>query len=415
MSPLPWQPEAIEVLSKAVASGKSALDASDTGVGKTAHALFACKGLGARIGVVCPKVAVPAWQEMAEKVGVGVAFAKNIEALKTGKYGFLERDGKKDWRWRVPDDVLLTFDETHRFAGHNTENGKILASAPRPCLMLSATVADSPIKMRAVGHQLNLTTWNDWLHWCGRNGVKVSPFGMEFEDVGGVMDRLHRQIFHTGRGVRIRKADLPGFPEQQIQTVLVPVEDPEEINDAYVEELLELQREASSGGEWMLRARQISERQKIPALLQMAEDLVDEGNSVVVFVNFRDTLEALAKECPDAGLIYGGQSETDRQGVMARFQRDELRKCFAMLQAGGISISLHDTRGVYPRVSLINPGWSAVEIVQAMGRIHRANGKTKAIQRFLFAEGTVEEEIRDRVQSKADRIETLNDGDLRKT
>jgi hypothetical protein len=63
-------------------------------------------------------------------------------------------------------------------------------------------------------------------------------------------------------------------------------------------------------------------------------------------------------------------------------------------------------------MSLINPSWSAFHLVQALGRIHRAEGKTPCVQRIMFAAGTIEERQRQRVDTKIKNIDLLNDGDL---
>ena len=61
-----------------------------------------------------------------------------------------------------------------------------------------------------------------------------------------------------------------------------------------------------------------------------------------------------------------------------------------MTQAGGTGLSLHDEHGNHPRMSLISPSFSAIDLRQALGRIHRATGVTPAIQKIVFANDTVE-------------------------
>ena len=81
------------------------------------------------------------------------------------------------------------------------------------------------------------------------------------------------------------------------------------------------------------------------------------------------------------------------------------------IQAGGCGLDgLQDLRGDAPRTSLIFPGWSAVELRQAVGRIHRANSKSACLQKFIFASGTIEDRVRRKLRAKLDRIDLLNDG-----
>jgi hypothetical protein len=51
-------------------------------------------------------------------------------------------------------------------------------------------------------------------------------------------------------------------------------------------------------------------------------------------------------------------------------------------------------------------------MIQALGRIHRADGKSPCIQTIMFAADTIEEQACRRVQSKINNLDALNDGDL---
>jgi hypothetical protein len=69
--------------------------------------------------------------------------------------------------------------------------------------------------------------------------------------------------------------------------------------------------------------------------------------------------------------------------------------------------------GNYPRHTLINPSYSAINTLQSLGRCYRANGKTPVIQRFFFAEGVeIEEKMRKRINLRLTNLDSLNDGDL---
>jgi hypothetical protein len=50
--------------------------------------------------------------------------------------------------------------------------------------------------------------------------------------------------------------------------------------------------------------------------------------------------------------------------------------------------------------------------MQTLGRIHRAEGKTPAIQKFVFCAGTIEEYICIKLRSKLDNLSMINDGVL---
>jgi len=109
-------------------------------------------------------------------------------------------------------------------------------------------------------------------------------------------------------------------------------------------------------------------------------------------------------------LIYGTQQ--DRDGEIARFQRDGTRVIIVMIQAGGVAISLHDLNGTYPRVALIMPHHRAEYFKQGLGRIWRAGAKSKAIQKIVLASGTTEERVYAAMKRKIGNLDTLNDSDM---
>lgn len=436
---LPWQSGPVAAAAKALSSGRSFLDASDTGTGKTFVAAFAAKEIGARVGVICPLSVIEPWKAAVASVGVEPIFIRNIESLK-GKSGrpWLRRLGKR-WVWDIPDDVVLIFDEVHRFAGQGTQNAAILASAPRPTLMLSRTVAESPLGLRAVGHQLGLTTWSDWWRWCLKNGCVpgewggllftggLEPFDFSLLSPEGqlevrkpFLDRLHRQVFRNGCGVRVRVSELgDAFPDNLVEAVEVPVRNLRVIDKAYHDAVEAKSREDGVIPiTQLLYARQQAEAMKVACMAEMALDAIAEGMTVALFVNFSapfDMLVGLLTKALGDGsvaVIRGGQTAEEREFERQLVQTDKARAAVVMTSAGGVGLSLQDVTGRHPRLGLHSPGLSARDLVQALGRLPRVGAKSKVVQKIVFAAGTVESLICRQVQAKAGAIDTLNDGDL---
>jgi superfamily II DNA or RNA helicase len=169
----------------------------------------------------------------------------------------------------------------------------------------------------------------------------------------------------------------------------------------------------------MIEARRRAELCKVPLFIEMVEDLYDEGKSVVLFLNFTDTAEAISdrlrqnsKFNDQIGFIVGGQSISERQSDIEMFNADKKRVMIANISAGGTGVSLHDLNGKYPRASVISPTWSAYNMRQALGRVWRQGGLTKSYQRIVYAANCIEEQICRKVQSRLNCLDTLNDGDL---
>ena len=132
-----------------------------------------------------------------------------------------------------------------------------------------------------------------------------------------------------------------------------------------------------------IRARQKVELLKVPLFVELTEDLIEDGNSVVIMVNFRDTITALAKKLKTNCIIWGDNKGSERQDNIDNFQSDESRVIIVNIVAGGVGVSLHDTIGNHPRVLLISPNDSALVLRQAFGRIHRTGAKTKYTEGYI--------------------------------
>jgi len=391
--------------------------------------------------VVCPKAVKTAWREAAKSLGVPLLDVVNVEKLKAGGTPYLKVTKSKQFDkktkkkvtkttfvWTLPRGTLVMWDEVQNASGYDSQNGKVLALTRAyglPTLLMSATAAESPLKMRALGYLLKLHKYQDHYSWCLKHGCGRDRWGgLEFVKSQTVAKRhmmsLHESIF-PDKGVRVRIEELDSFPENAI---FADAYDMDEHTDAInrVYEELEHKFHDPDNEEapltMLLRARQNAELFKTPLMVDMTEDLLEEGKSVVIFINFRDTLEALETKLMQhhPTSIFGGQdtgdSTANRDEAMRKFQADETRVIICMIQAGGVGVNLHDTHGNYPRASLISPNYSAREMKQALGRIHRSKGKTKCIQHLIFAAGTVEEEACNSVRKKLNNIATLNDGDL---
>ena len=360
---------------------------------------------------------------MAESLGAPLLGVLTIEKLKTGRTPHLKKSGKT-FVWNLPRGSLVLWDEVHNASGYSSQNGKVLALTKAyglKVLGLSATAADSPLKMKAIGYLLGLHKYADHYSWCIANGCYKNPWGaLDFvpsRKLGGeYMLAIHKQIFPE-RGARVRIQDLDDFPENAVFADAYDMgSHTAEISKIYdaLDESLRKPDPDELPIVALLRARQQTELFKIPVLVEMTQDLIEEGKKIVIFVNFRDTLNQLVFKLREHRpmSIYGGQSTAERDQAIRRFQESQLRVIVCMIQAGGVGISLHDTTGEYPRVSLITPSYSAREMKQALGRIHRSGGRSKCIQRIIFAAGTVEELACRSVRRKLSNIALLNDGDL---
>jgi len=225
---------------------------------------------------------------------------------------------------------------------------------------------------------------------------------------------IFRQVGLPPKGTRVRIADLgDAFPSTLVTAEAYDFgEGIAEAHAEFEQKAAKVAKESNVLVE-MLHARQDAELLKAPGLAEMAMDGVEEGQSVVIFVNFRATLVALRKLLKDLPVIEGDTPMDERADILRRFGADEVRIVAANLATAGEGLDgLQDLRGEFPRLTLISPGFSAVQLKQALGRVHRANAKSKSVQRIVFAAGTVEEHACEAVRAKLENMALLNDGDL---
>jgi superfamily II DNA or RNA helicase len=159
-------------------------------------------------------------------------------------------------------------------------------------------------------------------------------------------------------------------------------------------------------------SRQRIELYKLGIIVDLTKQYLENKYSIVIFVNFSKSIELLSNILNTKCVVWGNQSLEERERNIRHFQRNKEKIIICNIRAGGQSINLHDEHGKHPRVSLIIPSYSSTQLLQALGRIHRASGKTPAIQKIIFCSGTIEESINNRLDKKMKHLNEINDNDL---
>lgn len=424
-----YQLTSVQLALRSMSKYNRALLGHGTGMGKTAIALAVARERGRKVAVICPKPITTDWHRLAKYLGVETYEVCGWEWVKTGKskIGRWTDDKKKEFQFMLPPDTDLIFDEVHRAkAQGNTQNAFLLRDAVVqniPTIALSATIADDPTKMWALGQFLGLHQGGrDFFRFLNANGCYNTQFGMQFKGNNKVLKNIHGRIF-PDRGNRLKPSDVgSAFPETLIQARAFDMDTARDIAKEYddllmrVEQIRMQENAASSMGAVlaeMTRARQKIELFKAPAVCAMVKDLIEEGNSVFIAVNFTETLKFMEEELKTTCSIRGGQSDMVRRGNIDSFQNDKSRVIIGIIQACREGLNLHDLNGKYSRVALIMPTYSVFDLKQVLGRVHRAGGKSKSIQYLIYAAGVdIEESVCSSLDAKLKRMDTLMDGEV---
>ena len=428
---------------------KCAFDASDTGTGKTFVALALAHELGMIPFVICPKTVIGGWISAGKILGVDFFGIANYEMLMgcnyytpnhekvdcpyIEKFKILDPNDKnpnineveivEDYCFFLPDNVIVIFDEVHRCKNFHTITSRLLLSACRSAkklLLLSATISDKIEHFKPFGVVFGFyEKMNEYKSWLRK--IKKEKF-LYYKNKGFTDDQITFDIIHTklfprfGSRMRIKElGDL--FPKNQVVSQSYMSSNAEEIQqqymiikDAYNE--LKSKWEKSTRLAKLIRARMKIEMLKVPIMLDIIEEALESNYSVVVFVNYTETLEYLAHYFDTTNVIHGSQTLEERQKCIDSFQSNKSNIIIVNIRAGGVGISLHDIHGGHPRMSVINPTWSGQDMQQALGRIHRAGSQSPSLQRIVFCAGTYEEKICTMIQQKLTNISSINDRDM---
>lgn len=150
---------------------------------------------------------------------------------------------------------------------------------------------------------------------------------------------------------------------------------------------------------------------KLDALMDLLDNLIDEGRSVLVFSQFTSMLkiiEGVLQERNYSYLKLTGETQ-NRQQLVDRFQAGESQVFLISLKAGGTGLNL--TRA--DTVILYDPWWNPAVQEQAAGRSHRIGQKNPVFIYKLIAKGSVEEVIMDIQDKKRDLYNSVLTGQNR--
>lgn len=362
-----------------ICTKRIALDFSDTGTGKTSSSLAICKELNLRPYIISPKSAIYIWYSWCKKFGIKPYDIVNYETLRTGQnyISNLFRGRKKcsylyklddEYKWsNLEKNSIVIFDEFHICNGRNTLNNKLLISLKQlinqniPILLLSATSSTRIRELKSLYYLLDFIKYEmteKEFKWFIRNykpNIDSYVSRMSINDIGTSHTWYCNEYF---------------------------LDDHDLIYKAY-SEIDKLSKEYESNPDInilakIVRLKQFIEIKKIPLFIEETNNFIRNNYSVVIFVNYIKTIKIL-KEKLKCICIYGKISQEERNNNIDLFQKNKERIIICQAKTG-ISISLHDTHGSYPRVSLLNNIDDAKVLIQCMGRTNRAEAKSHILQ-----------------------------------
>lgn len=440
----PHQVDLVEHLAPMLQRNGAAMDMSVPGAGKTYVAVALAKEMGLKLIYITTERNIAKAEMLVKEAGLKDANVTNWDLIRIGKSHvtgdgsiqapFLEVLDEKDpmtksrFKWDIDDKTLLVFDESHKGKNKGTLQTELMegaADAKRhgtKVLLTSATPAENPIKFRAQGEMLGLFKGDGFYDWARQYGCKNVPIpgtrgkrsSFEFVGTKADMERLNKDIMGK---VAVYKGydDIPGFPETTISADIFDMGKNtakiQKAHELFAKELAALkdgENKATNAMALRQKLQQTTEMLKLPAIAGFAKEDFDDGKSVVLFVEYRESARKLMDLLGDDAILHTGDiSDKARSEARDLFQADKKRILIATRETAGESVDLHDTHGEHPRVVYMTPNDSGQKMDQAFGRVRRVGGKTPSFQHIVYAAGTVEEQVMKNVSEKLDNLAGL--------
>lgn len=444
-----------------------ALDASETGTGKTYISAKICKDLNLIPFVICPKSMKSDWLKILNEFGIRNRCIYSYTSLLFNK-DIVEYDTDKNiCKWKIDNNKLLNtdlskfifiYDEAHKCKNKDSANSKLLldlSTYNTKIMLLSATIADKISYFLPFGLVLKLykslgdgTKWLENIyeknknHMIGIHKVLFNEYAskMTVSETKGIFKKnmIHfegfqmnnyfeielkyehvAQIMNMKRKKAIKKEKKKEIDKINKNKVLGNEFDVEQIqsDEELVKEENELSEETeeekvASKNVLLIKLRQEIELLKVDTIVKLTQQHIKNNKSVVIFVNFTETINQLCTRLNTNCIVWGSQSLEERNRNITNFTEDKERIIICNITSGGTGVSLHDKHGKYPRVTLISPTWSAQDFLQSMGRIHRALMKTDAEQFIVYCKNTVEENVGKVMKQKLENISALTTGKI---
>jgi predicted kinase len=224
---------------------------------------------------------------------------------------------------------------------------------------------------------------------------------------------IRREIELTNLTVNNHKVDVNASVKDTMDSII----------EAYTEEDSNGRRRTDWAAAFMVMMQEL-ETYKLSQTIEIVDAAVQKGRQVIVFClttdegeeireatgttkpgTVRTLKEALEHRYGEGrvGVIMGttGRYEEYRRlENVRRFQSGEMRVLIGTISSGGTGLNLDDTTGRNPREMVIMTApLSFINAMQGLGRIVRANTKSRSVAHFVYAKGISVDEWLERIMT----------------
>lgn len=387
-----------------------AILADDMGLGKTYQALVAARALDHRVIVICPAGLRMNWVREAEmcRVRVEVYSWAKLPQMPKGKFTLIVDEAHyaqnmKSKRTRAFLAMAATAAAVFLLSGTPVKNG-------RPANLFPLLVAmKHPLakNQRAFEKRYCNARETRWTKWDITGAAHLEELHQEIadrllrrmkdecldlpgkirvvRDVRAELSEASRTRFTTELDRMVR--EYYAKKEAKLNALRAQLDElPTDSTDERVQKerkRIEDQIDNIDGADGIVELnilRHASSLAKIETGIAMAEEVMEGGGQVVVFVGFKTSADEIARKI-GAGLITGEQSAEERQATVDAFQAGVLKSIVSTLGAGNVGITLTAGRTVI----LLDRPWTPGDALQAEDRCYRIGQKGSVLAVWVQA------------------------------
>lgn len=390
-----------------IAEKDRVLIADQPGLGKTLESLMGAIALKKKYGiekiiVICPVSLKINWQREAEKMGV------QIDVYSPTKIPTPES---------CEENFVLIADECHFYQNVKSQRSQkyIKLSQSIRCkglINLSATPMKNgrpanlyPV-LKAINHPVASDRRKYERRYCD---AKKTNFCMWDTSGASNLDELRDRISDVLlRRTKEECLDLP--PKTYLN---ITVETNKEEEEEYETKLCQLKddywqrvakeeiSEASQAIVFLGYLRRLSSLTKVRTVIEQAIDLIEAGQSVVIFTEFVETAEAIATKF-NTQAITGLMNIQNRQKIIDCFQSGREGVIVATTKTGGVGLTL--TRASY--LIIVDLPWTPADLEQCEDRIHRI-GQQNNCTIYRYYSKDVDYVVAKKIQAKNENINAV--------
>lgn len=350
---------------------RRAILADQMGLGKTLTSLMAASKTGLPIFVVAPPTLHENWMREAENAGITI---------------------KDIFSWgKIPAPPLnysytLIVDEAHYGQNIDAKRTKAMLSFSGPArfvFLLSGT----PIKngrasnlfplLLAIKHPIASNRKEYENNYCYKPN-KDTLYSLHIAVRDAIIRRTKEECLDLPPKLRtLRTVDMTDKTKEEFQSTI------DMLRSQYHQRVDSGEILATNDKLVLLtHLRHAASHAKIEETVNVTEELIEEGKSVVIFVSFKTSAHALQQKLAylgTVGMITGGVTMDQRNKVIDSFQKGETKIVVCTFGAGGVGITLTAAH----HVILMDRPWTPGEAIQAEDRLHRIGQDDTVISTWL--------------------------------